>query len=104
MAQDFKAKSGAKITITSAYRSLADQQSLIDRWHAAGGGPNNPTAGGITTPSLKHSAHNDGMAIDSGQMALIARTVDFAQYGLRWGGTFSKPDAVHVQLLSAPLQ
>jgi hypothetical protein len=104
MAQEFKTKTGSKITISSAYRSTADQQALIDRWHAAGGGPNNPTAGGITTPSLKHSAHNDGMAIDSGQMSLVARTVDLAQYGLRWGGTFTKPDAVHIQLMSATLQ
>jgi len=104
MAQDFKAKTGAKIAITSAYRSPADQQALIDRWHAAGGGPNMPTAGGITTPSLKKSAHNDGMAIDSGQMSLVARTVELSTYGLRWGGTFSKSDPVHIQLNNFPLQ
>jgi hypothetical protein len=104
MAQEFKTKTGSKINISSAYRSTADQQALIDRWRAAGGGPNTPTAGGITTPSLKHSAHNDGMGLDSGQMSLVARTVDLAQYGLRWGGTFSKPDVVHIQLTSATLQ
>ena len=104
MARDFKTKTGAKIAISSSYRSQADQQGLIDRWHAAGGGPNNPTAGGITTPSLKKSAHTEGMAIDSGQMALVARTVDLATYGLRWGGSFSKSDPVHIQLSNFQLQ
>jgi len=104
MAQDYKAKTGAKIAITSAYRSEADQEAVYQRWLDAGGGPNNPTAGGITTPARPASkggtatAHNSGVAIDSGQMALVARTVDLPSYGLRWGGTFNKPDAVHIQL------
>lgn len=107
MAQDFKAKTGSKITITSAYRSPADQDAIYQRWLAAGGGPNNPTAGGITTPAKplsqggKGSPHNSGAAIDSSQCPLISRTVDLAQYGLRWGGTFSKPDPVHIQLANA---
>jgi len=107
MAQDFKTSTGAKITITSAYRSPADQEAIYQKWLAAGGGPNNPTAGGITTPAKPASAggtgspHNSGVAIDSSQCPLIARTVDLAQYGLRWGGTFSKPDAVHIQLANS---
>lgn len=107
MAQEFKTKTGAKITITSAYRSPADQEAIYQKWLAAGGGPNNPTAGGITTPTKpasaggKGSPHNSGVAIDSGQCPLIARTVDLSQYGLRWGGTFSKPDAVHIQMANA---
>jgi len=107
MAQDFKAKTGSKITITSAYRSPEDQEAIYQRWLAAGGGPNMPTAGGITTPAKpesqggKGSPHNGGVAIDSSQCPLIARTVDLAQYGLRWGGTFTKPDAVHIQLANA---
>lgn len=107
MAQDFKAKTGAKITITSAYRSPADQDAIYQRWLAAGGGPNNPTAGGITTPAKpmsmggKGSPHNNGAAIDSSQCPLISRTVDLASYGLRWGGTFSKPDPVHIQLANS---
>ena len=56
MARDFKAKTGSKITITSAYRSPADQDAIYARWLAAGGGPNNPTAGGITTPAKPLSA------------------------------------------------
>lgn len=104
MAKDFKDKTGSKITITSAYRSPADQDAIYQRWLAAGGGPNNPTAGGITTPAKpisqggKGSPHNSGAAIDSSQCPLISRTVDLPSYGLRWGGTFTKPDAVHIQL------
>jgi hypothetical protein len=107
MAQDFKTKSGSKITLSSAYRSPADQDAIYQKWLAAGGGPNNPTAGGITTPAKpisqggKGSPHNAGVAIDSSQCPLISRTVDLAQYGLRWGGTFTKPDAVHIQLSNA---
>ena len=107
MAQDFKAKSGAKITLNSAYRSPADQDAIYQRWIAAGGGPNNPTAGGITTPALpqslggKGSPHNSGVAIDSSQCPLISRTVDLPSYGLRWGGTFSKSDPVHIQLANS---
>jgi hypothetical protein len=107
MAKDFKAKSGSKITITSAYRSPEDQDAIYQRWLAAGGGPNNPTAGGITTPAKplsqggKGSPHNQGCAIDSSQAPLIARTVDVPSYGLRWGGTFSKSDPVHIQLANA---
>jgi D-alanyl-D-alanine carboxypeptidase len=108
MAQDFKAKTGSKITITSAYRSPADQERIYSQWLAAGGHiPDTPTAGGITTPAKpssqggKGSPHNEGAAIDSSQCPLIARTVDLAQYGLRWGGTFTKPDPVHIQLANA---
>ena len=107
MAQDFKTKTGSKITINSAYRSPEDQDAIYQRWLQAGGGPNNPTAGGITTPAKpaslggKGSPHNNGVAIDSSQCPLIARTVDLAQYGLRWGGTFTKPDAVHIQATNA---
>ena len=107
MAQDFKTQTGAKIAINSAYRSPADQEAIYQKWLAAGGGPNKPTAGGITTPAKPVSAggagspHNNGVAIDSSQCPLIARTVTLAQYGLRWGGTFSTPDTVHIQLDTA---
>jgi len=107
MARDFKLVKGSKITINSAYRSPADQDAIYQRWLAAGGGPNMPTAGGITTPAKpvslggKGSPHNEGVAIDSGQCPLIASTVNLAQYGLRWGGTFGKPDAVHIQMSNA---
>jgi hypothetical protein len=104
MADDYKKKTGSSITITSAYRSQADQDRIYQSWVNAGGGPNNPTAGGITTPAKpvslggKGSPHKSGVAIDSSESKAIARTVELAQYGLRWGGTFSKPDDVHIQL------
>ena len=107
MAHAYKLAKGGKITITSAYRSPADQDAIYQKWLAAGGGPNRPTAGGITTPAKplsqggKGSPHNSGVAIDSSQCPLIARTVNLAQYGLRWGGTFTKPDAVHIQMANA---
>jgi D-alanyl-D-alanine carboxypeptidase len=107
MAQDYKDKTGSSVTITSAYRSAADQERIYQSWLAAGGHiPDRPTAGGITTPAKpvsaggKGSPHNSGVAIDSSESKAIARTVDLAQYGLRWGGTFSKPDDVHIQLSS----
>lgn len=107
MAHAYKLIKGGKITITSAYRSPADQDAIYQKWLAAGGGPNMPTAGGITTPAKpislggKGSPHNNGVAIDSSQCPIIARTVNLAQYGLRWGGTFSKPDEVHIQMANA---
>lgn len=73
------------------------QQALYDKWVAAGGGPNKPTAAGITTPAKKVGSHR-GVAIDSSQAAVVARTIDLAAYGLFWGGKFSTPDAVHIQL------
>ena len=104
MAKDYKDKTGTTITITSAYRSQADQDRIYQSWINAGGGPNNPTAGGITTPAKpvslggKGSPHNNGVAIDSSESKAIARNIELAQYGLRWGGTFTKPDDVHIQL------
>jgi hypothetical protein len=108
MGKDYIAKKGGKITITSCYRSPQYQQAMYDAWVAAGG-PNAPggrvqTAqyGWLTTPvpasAGKPDSHGSGVAIDSGQASLIASTVDLPTYGLRWGGTFSKPDAVHIQL------
>jgi hypothetical protein len=108
MAKDYVAQKGGKITITSCYRSPAYQQQMYDEWLAGGGGPNKPTVttpdfGPLTTPAkpgVKPESHGSGVAIDSGQASLIAKTLDLASYGLRWGGTFSKPDLVHIQLLN----
>lgn len=98
--QEYVKKSGKKIKLASAYRSQADQDRLYNTWLAAGGGPGVPTAGGITTPAKQVGSHG-GVAIDAGQQAAeIASIVNLAQYGLRWGGTFSTPDKVHIQLAS----
>lgn len=106
-AQAYKDKTGKKLTIFSAYRGPEDQERIYDAWLAAGGGPNKPTAGGITTPALpasrggKVNAHGAGAAVDFGQQAAeVAAQIDLASFGLRWGGTFSTPDPVHIQLAS----
>ena len=106
-AKAYKDKTGSKILVTSAYRSPAEQQALYERWQAAGGKiPERPTAAGITTPAKpaslggKLNAHGSGAAIDSGQAALVNGTINLAQYGLRWGGTFSTSDPVHIQLVT----
>lgn len=108
MGRDYKAKTGKKITIASAYRSPADQERIYNTWIAAGGHlPDRLTAGGITTPALpvsmggKLNAHGSGVAIDAGQQAAeINSTLNLTEYGLKWGGSFSKPDPVHIQLAS----
>jgi hypothetical protein len=98
--QEYVQKSGKKIKLASAYRSQEDQDRLYNTWIKAGGGPGVPTAGGITTPAKQVGSHG-GAAIDAGsQAAEIASIVNLAQYGLRWGGTFSTPDKVHIQLAS----
>lgn len=106
-ASEYKTKTGKKVTVVSMYRSQEDQERLYKQWIAAGGGPNKPTAAGITTPSKPISmggtinSHSAGQAIDCGQQAAeIAQTIDLSKYGLRWGGTFKTADAVHIQLAS----
>lgn len=99
-AKAFLDATGTKITVNSAYRSQESQTALYDRWVAAGGKiPEKPTAAGITTPSKSVGSHG-GIAIDSSQSTLVAQTIDLAKFGLRWGGTFTTPDAVHIQLLA----
>lgn len=106
MAKDYKDKTGKKVTLASAFRSQADQERIYSTWQAAGGViPGRPTAAGITTPAKpvslggKLNAHGKGQAIDCGQQATeINETLDLSKYGLRWGGTFSVPDRVHIQM------
>jgi hypothetical protein len=109
MAKEFFAKTKSKIVVTSCYRSSAYQDEMYNEWVAAGG-PNAPggraltkSHGWVTTPAKpggKPESHGSGMAFDSGQSSLISRTVDLPSYGLQWGGTFSKSDPVHIQLLN----
>jgi hypothetical protein len=101
MARDFKAKTGVKVTVSSAQRSVEEQQALYERWKAAGGhlpspnpvaGLNQPPPGNPNRPD----SHNLGIALDCGSQATtIKNTVDLASYGLRWGGEFNDP--VHIQ-------
>ena len=105
MAQAYKIKTGSRIQVTSCLRSQADQDRLYNAWVAGGGGPGRPTVnapgiGNITTPVKLVGAHGQGIAMDSGQMAVVIQTVGadlVAQLGLKWGGTFRTADPVHVQ-------
>jgi putative chitinase len=107
-AKAYKEKTGKKINIMSAFRPAADQERIYNTWIQAGGHiPDHPTAAGITTPALpasmggKVNAHGMGAAIDCGaQAAEVAQVIDLASFGLKWGGLFSTPDKVHIQLAS----
>lgn len=104
LAQAYKDKSGSKVTITSAYRSPAEQEAIYAKWLAAGGSDSRPTAGGITTPAKpmsqggKLNAHGQGIAIDSSQAAILASSFNLSDYGLSWGGNYAKADPVHIYL------
>ena len=67
LANSYKTATGNKLIINSAYRSQAEQTRLYNIWIANGGGPNNPTVNGITTPAQKSSAHGAGIACDINQ-------------------------------------
>ena len=113
LAESYKTKTGSKIQVTSCFRSQADQDRLYQAWTNAGGKiPGMPKVtipgmGGITTPAKLVGAHGSGLAMDSGQMAVVINTVgaaEIAKLGLKWGGTFSTPDPVHVQSMNTSPQ
>jgi hypothetical protein len=103
------------VTLASATRTQEDQERIYNAWIAAGGGPNKPEAGGITTPAKpvsmggNYNSHTGAAAVDFGGVAgVIAKTVggtdgDLSKFGLRWGGTFRTPDKVHIQDAEFPL-
>jgi hypothetical protein len=102
---EYQKKGGKQLNLTSAYRPPEDQERLYKKWKDAGGDlETKPTVAGITTPALPPSmggrvnAHGSGQAIDAGsQAADINSKVNLADFGLRWGGTFKKPDPPHIQ-------
>jgi hypothetical protein len=102
---DYQKKGGKQLNLTSAYRPPEDQERLYKKWKDAGGNlETKPTVAGITTPALPASmggrmnAHGSGQAIDAGsQAADINSKVNLADFGLKWGGTFKKPDPPHIQ-------
>jgi hypothetical protein len=105
LGKEYKDKTGSKIAVSSAVRTQDEQTVLYETWIAGGGGPNNPTVKGITTPVPKVGTHGDGIAMDSGQMATVVSAVGaakVAELGLKWGGDWASPDRVHIQLLNAP--
>jgi hypothetical protein len=96
---DMVAEYGKPITVTSGARTPEDQLRLYNQWIAAGGGPNTPTAGGITTPTKPGTwdSHVVGKAMD------ISKT-DFAQLqakGLleKYGFQTIASDPGHLQML-----
>jgi GH24 family phage-related lysozyme (muramidase) len=106
MGKAYKDKTGSKIAISSAYRSQESQTVLYESWVAHGGSipgkpeVNVPGIGRIITPSRTVGSHS-GVAIDSGMMEQVVNTLGattISELGLRWGGTFSTPDRVHIQL------
>jgi hypothetical protein len=102
---EYQKKGGKQLNLTSAYRPPEDQERLYKKWKDAGGNlETKPTVAGITTPALPASmggrmnAHGSGQAIDAGsQAADINSKVNLADFGLKWGGTFKKPDPPHIQ-------
>jgi lysozyme len=114
--QAFKTAGGKlPVQLASATRTQTDQERIYNTWLAAGGGPDKKTAGGITTPAKpvsmggNYNAHTGGAAVDFGGAAeSIAKAVggnsgDLSKFGLKWGGTFSKPDEVHIQDAEFPM-
>jgi hypothetical protein len=102
---EYQKKGGKQLNLTSAYRPPEDQERIYKTWKDAGGNlETKPTVAGITTPALPASmggrmnAHGRGQAIDAGsQAADINSKVKLADFGLKWGGTFRKPDPPHIQ-------
>ena len=97
---DMVAEHGKPVKVTSGARTAEDQDRLYKQWLAAGGGPNTPTAGGITTPTKpgSYDSHVAGKAMD------ISKT-DFADLqakGLlqKYGFQTIANDPGHLQMLA----
>jgi hypothetical protein len=97
---DMVAEHGKPVKVTSGARTVEDQNRLYKQWLAAGGGPNTPTAGGITTPTKpgSYDSHVAGKAMD------ISKT-DFADLqakGLlqKYGFQTIANDPGHLQMLA----
>ena len=103
--EEYQKKGGKLLNLASAYRPPDDQERLYKKWKDAGGDyDTKPTVAGITTPALpvsmggRPNAHGSGQAIDAGDQASdLNRKVNLADFGLQWGGTFRRPDPVHIQ-------
>ena len=109
MGAAYKQKTGSKIAVSSTFRSQEEQTVLYEAWRAAGGNlQTKPVVdtprGRIFTPAKTVGSHA-GLAMDSGQMQVVVNTLGAAaisELGLKWGGTFSTPDVVHIQLAASP--
>jgi LAS superfamily LD-carboxypeptidase LdcB len=109
MGAAYKQRTGSKIAVSSTFRSQEEQTVLYEAWRAAGGNlQTKPVVdtprGRIFTPAKTVGSHA-GLAMDSGQMQVVVNTLGAAaisELGLKWGGTFSTPDVVHIQLAASP--
>lgn len=104
MAAEFKAKTGRKITLSSAVRTMAEQTAIYNGWLAAGGTSSNRTVnvpgyGHISMPAKpsSNSPHVRGVAFDIGRADVQA----LIQMGLLDKYSFNFPfpanDPVHIQ-------
>jgi outer membrane protein OmpA-like peptidoglycan-associated protein len=87
-----------KVIISSAFRDPSAEADLYNRWIQAGGGPNRPTAGGITTPvkpGTGTSPHTRGIAVDSPNAAEMDSSGCLSAFGLYRPFTW---DPNHIQL------
>jgi predicted chitinase len=99
MAAAFKAATGRKLSINSAFRSFDEQQEIYNKWLAAGGTKSNPSAGGFYMPAKPSATapHARGIAFDLSR----ADIADLDRLGLlgKYSFTFPFPvnDPVHIQ-------
>lgn len=106
-AEEYKKQTGKPLIISSSYRSKAEQLAIYNRWIEAGGGPNNPKAGGIYTPVDPNdktkwpNAHARGVGFDSPSAPELDRLGILAKNGLFRPVPASDP--VHVQLKALPV-
>jgi hypothetical protein len=104
MADEFKQKTGRKIMLSSAVRTLEEQTKIYNGWLAAGGSATNRTVnvpgyGNISMPSKPNpnSPHVRGIAYDIGRLDLQ----QLVSFGLLDKYNFEFPfpvnDPVHIQ-------
>jgi hypothetical protein len=106
----YKKNYGKPVIVSSTKRTREEQQALYDAWVAGGGSATNQTVytpeyGNVTTPIDPRGAgwpnsHSKGLAADiNPDAAEILYSIGFwNQVGVVWGGTWAKPDRVHIQI------
>jgi hypothetical protein len=106
----YKKNYGKPVIVSSAKRTKDEQEKLYNAWVANGGSAINQTVytpeyGNVTTPVNPTGAgwpnnHYRGLAADiNPDAAEILYTIGFwKQVGITWGGTWPKPDRVHIQI------
>ena len=106
----YKKNYGKPVIVSSTTRTRDEQQALYNAWVAGGGSATNQTVftpeyGNVTTPLNPagagwSSSHSKGLAADiNPDAAEILYSIGFwNQVGITWGGTWAKPDRVHIQI------